>query len=287
VKKHNRVDFKPYLWLAVGLAAWWLLPTAFRRILRDAVFYEFQAPVLSAESHLHDLQVYWEKRSHSSAELVSANVAQARIIAGQAAENRRLQTLSTENVRLREALRQDERTNYRTLVARVVRRDINTWWKKIIVRRGAVDGVRLGSPVVSGDNVIGRVTRVHRHSSEVQLISDPDFRASVNVEGSNKYVAVYQGIAGRPFDPPKGVITHLSVDFPEADGGVTVYTSGSGGIFPPALVLGKISGQLTATSDGLFRTGDVALHQQLHALEEATILVPTAADFAAEEFFKK
>jgi rod shape-determining protein MreC len=286
VTPSERADPKPFLYLAVGLVVWWLLPSGVRRIAREG-FYEFQAPVLSAESHLRDVAVYWEKRSRGADALVRANVEQARQIAGLTAENSRLRQTEEENRRLRALLNSlPAHGDYRTLVARVVRRDINTWWNRLVLRRGEKDGVRLGSPVVAGNSVVGRVTRVHRHTCEVQLVSDPDFRASVNVEGSNEYTAVYQGLAGRPFGLPKGVITHLSAkhESPVSGAGISVFTSGSGGLFPPGLLLGEITGELAKTSDGLFRMGDVMLHRQLFSLDEATILVPTA-EYIGEEFF--
>jgi rod shape-determining protein MreC len=289
--RKNSSQLAPFLWLALVLAAWWVVPTCVRRGCRDAVFYEFQAPAQSTVSHLRDLQTYWEKRTRSNSDLVEVAVEQARSIAWLNAENARLRSLENENKRLREMFNMHIDDNYRGIVARVVRRDINSWWKQITLRRGARDGVRNGSPVVAGGFAVGRVTRVHLDSCEVQLISDPDFRASVNVDGSESHAAVYQGIAGRPFDPPRGVITHLSADYqyePAMKGGVdvNVYTSGSGGVFPPALIIGKIAGTLVTTDAGLFKTGDVILHQQLYSLDEATILLPLD-DFTGEASFNR
>jgi rod shape-determining protein MreC len=277
VPKPTHIDVRPFLYLALGLATWWLLPVVVRSFVRDS-FIELQAPVVLAESRLGDLQRYWEKYlARSQRDMIAITRDIARVNNGLMLERRRLLALEQENKRLVDLLGMPGSPEYRTLVARVAQRDLNTWWQRLVLRRGRVDGVREGSPVVAGgDYVIGRVVKVARHTCEVQLVSDPGFRISANIEGDERAV-VYQGRMNEPFVPPAGMLTHLPVDYaipPEGYGtGVNVYTSGSGGIFPGGLLIGTIYGELVKTKDGLFYESDVALNPQLASLEEAAILI--------------
>jgi len=317
----NRTDPRPFLYLALGLAAWWLLPGTFRLFVRDG-FSAFRAPADSVASHLRDLRVYWEKRAGMSRpELIKANVDATRATAALETRVNELLALAAENRRLAQMLELQPRDDYRAIVARVVRRDITTWWRRLVLRRGSADGVRVRSPVVVGGGyAVGVVIAVSTHSCEVRLVSDPGFRVSANVEGANESAAVFQGIETRPFAPPTGEITYLAV--PErppgnttlrdayiwrAEGDTTpslalaaagggdprylpvftddgaarprpaleIYTSGSGGIFPPGLKLGVVEDGFTKTPDGLFFQGGVRLHPQLNSLEEVAILIPT------------
>ena len=272
----TRIDPKPFFQLALGLAVWWLLPTAVRSFVKDG-FYELQAPLIVAQSHLEDLQRYWERRAgRSKNELIATARDLARVNGGLMYERANLKWLARENKRLETLFDLPPYIEYRTLATRVARRDLNAWWQRLILRRGEKDGVRVGSPVVVGTGVVGRVLKVHRNTCEVQLISDPGFRISVNVDGDDR-AAVYQGTVNRPFDPPQGIINHLPSDYnykPAGGGPVSVFTSGAGGVFPGGLLVGTISSSLKPSEDGLFFLGDVSLHSGLSSLEEVSILIP-------------
>ena len=276
--KPANIEARPFLYLALGLVAWWLLPIVVRGFVKDT-FNELQAPVVLAESRLVDLQRYWEKYlARSQRDMIAITRDITRVNNGLMIERRRLLALEQENKRLANLLGMPGSPEYRTLVARVAQRDLNTWWQRLVLRRGRVDGVREGSPVVAGgEYVIGRVLKVGRHTCEVQLVSDPGFRASANIEGDERAV-VYQGRMNEPFVPPSGMLTHLPVDYAVPPGGsgngVGVYTSGAGGIFPGGLLIGTIYGELVKTKDGLFYESDVMLNPQLASLEEAAILIP-------------
>jgi rod shape-determining protein MreC len=284
VARPTRIDLKPFFQLALGLAVWWLVPTAVRSFIKEG-FYELQAPLLVAQSHLEDLQRYWEHRAGFSKDELIATVRDlSRVNGGLVYDRNNLKWLARENRRLETLLDLPPRMEYRTLVTRVARRDLNTWWHRLILRRGKEDGVKVGSPVVVGNGVVGRVLKVHRNTCEVQLVSDRDFRVSVNVDGDER-AAVYQGTVNRPFDVPQGIIEHLPADYSyvPADGGaISVFTSGAGGVFPGGLLIGVISGPLQAKEDGLFLLGEVSLHPGLSALEEVSILIPLAPSVEEE-----
>ncbi|MDR1818337.1 MAG: rod shape-determining protein MreC [Puniceicoccales bacterium] len=274
-------DIRPFLVLAAGLLLWWFVPGAARLFVKRG-FTEFQAPVLIAQSHLSDLRDYWERRlGMSRHELIVANKDLAEINAGLQLALLDRDRRVAENQALLDALRVPPLPAYRTVVARVARRDVSAWWKRLVVRRGSADGIVKHSPVVAGDGyAVGVVTTVELNTSEVLLVSDPAFRVSVNIEGENERSAVFEGAPGtRPFDRPRGRLTHFPVldgFVPESGARLSVYTSGSGGIFPPGLVVGTLDGELTETPDGLFLEGGVLVHQRLYSLDEVSILVPTA-----------
>jgi rod shape-determining protein MreC len=264
------------VYLALGLIVWWLAPAAARIFVRDA-FYEFQAPLVLAQSHLQDLGRYWERHAGRTArELIEANRDLARVNAALNLRVDQLRALENENRRLAQLLDLPSRPEYRTVIARVARRDINSWWQRLTLRRGRGDGVRTGCPVVVGTGIVGRVSEVHLNTCEVQLLSDPKFRISASLDGDER-PAIYQGAMNAPLGTPGGIVTHLPSDYnytPENDGKVLVFTSGIGGVFPGGLFIGTLAGEVAMTAEGLFLTGRVRLNPQLALLEEAAILVP-------------
>jgi rod shape-determining protein MreC len=50
-------------------------------------------------------------------------------------------------------------------------------------------------------------------------------------------------------------------------------TSDLGGVFPPGLTIGYVV-RLEASTDGLFKSGEVSLDPRLSELAEVTVLVP-------------
>ena len=51
----------------------------------------------------------------------------------------------------------------------------------LLINRGLDDGIVKNLPVLSSKGVIGKITAVSKSSSEVQLISDVNFRLSVKI----------------------------------------------------------------------------------------------------------
>ena len=63
----------------------------------------------------------------------------------------------------------------------VVSKGVSANMSSIIINRGANDGVLQNLAVLSSRGVVGKITSVSESSSEVQLISDVNFRLSVKI----------------------------------------------------------------------------------------------------------
>ena len=70
---------RPFLTLGILIAGWLVVPVAVKSLLR-ASFFEFQAPLAVAASHVRDLQDYWALRLHSNDELIQAGRDLGRLI---------------------------------------------------------------------------------------------------------------------------------------------------------------------------------------------------------------
>lgn len=267
--------------MALAIGAWWALPGAVRRISRES-FYEFQAPFFIAESRLKDLRRYWELSSRPNDTLIADGRDLARSNADLTVRLAETRSLREENKRLEDALGLPSKPMLRQVVARVAQRDISRWWSHVILAKGRNHGVRQGCAVVNGGGVVGRVTLVHAMTCEVELVTDPAFRISANLDGENRAV-VYHGATSVPFAPPRGMVTHIPADYKNETGGPPrLVTSGLGGVFPDGLYIGTLEAEPRNTTDGLFKESAVLVRPDISDLQEATVLVPVEPDNARE-----
>lgn len=263
---------RPFLTLGLVLLAWLLVPTVLKRLARLS-FYEFQAPADVSASFVRDLQTFWAQRTHSNAELVAAARDLQRLNASYELRLQDDARLRAEIVRLESLLRLPSYPEFRSETARVVRRDFNAWWQRLVVRKGANHQIRVGSPVIHVSGLVGRVTEVHATTSVVELISSPGVRLAAVFEGDQRPVS-FQGGVNPPLRPAEAVIEYVPLDvFATPAAPRRLLTSGIGGVYPPGLFVGEVY-QLEPSTDGLFKSGRARLDSRLGRVSEVTILVP-------------
>lgn len=269
----NRFDqARPFATLGVILLVWLLLPLVVKTFTR-ATFFAIQAPLVVTDSYVQDLQTFWSNRLHSKDELLKAGKDLSGLIAAYAVGNDRITYLEAEILRLENLLKLPSLPAFRFEPARVARRDFSGWWQRLIIRKGENYGIPVGAPVVFSGGIVGRVIEVHRYTAVVDLLTSPTFRLAASVAGDNKPIS-YQGGLNNSFQSPRGTVEFVPLDIiASKESPRRLVTSGLGGVFPSGLAIGDIT-ILEPSTDGLFKTGEVALDERLGALSEVTVLVP-------------
>lgn len=263
---------RPFVTLGIVVVAWLLVPIGVKSFSR-ASFYELTAPITVAADYARGLQEYWSLRLHANHELVVAGRDLARINASYEFAVQQNAELQASVGRLENLLRLPAYTNYRFEHARVARRDFSGWWQRIVLRKGKNFGIPLGAPVVFSGGVVGHVTEVSATTCVVELISSPGVRLAAVVEGDNHTMS-YQGGVNPTLGPPQGIVELVPLDvFASPSTPKRLVTSGFGGVFPPGLTIGSVI-RVEASTDGLFKTGEVVLDERLGTLTEVTVLVP-------------
>ncbi len=263
---------RPFLTLGIALLAWLLIPTAVKRIAR-AGFFELQAPVATTASYLRDLQDFWSLKTRSKNELIEAGRDVARLNAAYESRLQQDAALRAELERLERILKLPAPPGHRAEPARVVLREFSSWWQQLVIRKGRNYGISVGAPVIYAGGVVGRVREVFAYTSVVELVSSPGVRIAGTVEGDTRPIS-YQGGINPTFGPAVGAVEYVPLDvFATPSAPQRLVTSGLGGVFPPNLTIGYIT-RVEASSDGLFKSGDVRLDHALSALNEVTVLVP-------------
>ena len=265
---------RPFLLLGLVVTVWLLLPTAVKRFGR-LTFFEVQAPIELIPSYVRDLQDFWSLRTRSKTDLIEAGKDLARLTASYELRVQENVELRSEIARLESLLSLPTFNSYRPEPARVVRRDFNGWWQRLIIRKGRNYNLTVGSPVIFSGGVVGRITEVGSYTSVVEMITSPGLRLAASVEGDQRPIS-YQGGLNTAFAAPRGVVEFVPLDiFATPSSPKRLVSSGLGGVFPPGLVIGQLV-QLEPSTDGLFKSGEVQLDPRLSELMEVTVLVPLA-----------
>ncbi|MBD5782285.1 rod shape-determining protein MreC [Pelagicoccus sp. NFK12] len=265
-------QFKPLIVLGVATMAWLTLPVVFKSFAKTS-FYEFQAPVSLTSSYVRDLQDFWAARTKSKNELYEAGQGLARLNAAYELTALENNTLKDEIARLEDLLQLPSRPDYQYEIARVVERDFNAWWQRIIIRKGRDYGIPVGAPVVFVGGVVGRVSEVHAYTSTVDIISNNHLRLAVVIEGDNRPLS-YRGGGAETFATPVGIAEFIPVDIQIADTEnlPTLVTSGMGGVYPAGIRVGEIR-RLKQGAGGMFYDGEVVLDERLASLTEVAVMI--------------
>jgi rod shape-determining protein MreC len=147
-----------------------------------------------------------------------------------------VETLSLENTRLRQLLSLKETLSTPAQAAEVLYDATDPYSRKIIVNRGSMHAVQLGSPVIDELGVLGQVVRVFPLTSEVAMIIDREQTTPV----LNTRTGVRSVAYGNP--SASGDVLELRFISGNADvlAGDVLTTSGVDGVYPAGLLVAKI-----------------------------------------------
>ena len=173
--------------------------------------------------------------------------------------------------RLRQLLDFDVAHGLPTLGARVAAWDPEPWFKTMTIDVGRQQGVLPGMPVVSARGVVGRVVEASQGFSRVLLIID--YNSSVDAVVQRNRV---RGIlAGRS---EKACRLRYVLKNDDVARGDVIVTSGRGGLFPPGLLLGTVTG-VKKTGHDIFMDVDVSPAVNFDLLEEVLVVLSEPQPF--------
>lgn len=144
-------------------------------------------------------------------------------------------SLAAENAQLRRLAGLRERLDTPAVTAQVLYESRDRFTNKIVLDRGAQDGIVAGSPVLDGVGVVGQVTRVFPLTAEVTLLTDKDQVIPVQILRNGlrgvAYGGVDAGLLELRFMP-------VNADIVQGD---QLVTSGLDGVYPPGLPVATVA----------------------------------------------
>ena len=157
---------------------------------------------------------------------------------------------SEENTRLRKLLDlRDQHTDYVMESSKIVLWSSSNWSSSFTISKGETSGIELGDPVITEYGIlVGQITELGSTWATVSTILDVDMSvgAFVGESGSSGMV-----IGEYSFMKKKQAKLTYMADGAQIFVGDEVLTSGSGGAFPAALVIGTLSAVKTESGGQL------------------------------------
>ena len=147
--------------------------------------------------------------------------------------NIKLNQLEKDNLRLRQLLDLQNFSADNKLNSSVILRNTDSWWKKIILNKGAQNGVRTGDVVTGPGGLIGIIENTSRLTSSVQLLTAPNSKVGVWNERANLH-GLLVGIGRKN---PKLIFYSKNVDIKIGD---YILSSPASTILPPNIPIGII-----------------------------------------------
>ncbi|WP_064580916.1 rod shape-determining protein MreC [Streptobacillus moniliformis] len=147
------------------------------------------------------------------------------------AEKMELEKFEKENTELRSYLKLENNSNRKFITAEVILKDDLNEQDIIFINKGSKDGIEPNLPVILNSNVIGRINKVSEDYSEVYLISNPNFKMSVNVNGI--FTGIIRGKGSLNF-----VIKNFNVEKADKISKFDIETSGISEMYPKRLPIG-------------------------------------------------
>jgi len=169
-----------------------------------------------------------------------------------------------ENRRLKKLLEFGSEIPYRKVLSRVVSWDAASDMKVIRINKGSTDGVKLQSPVMTAQGLVGYVYRLTENFSDILTIVDSNNR----VDALIKRVRSHGIVEGNNND--KMLVKYISRSEPVVLGDV-VMTSGLGNVYPKGLMVGKVT-RIAREIYGITQSIEVSPSVDFNRLEEVIVL---------------
>ncbi|MGI9245104.1 MAG: rod shape-determining protein MreC [Steroidobacteraceae bacterium] len=189
----------------------------------------------------------------------------------------RFAALEEENRRLRDMRSRTKGVAEKALVASILNVDLDPFRQRVLLDRGAVDGVFRGQAVLDGEGIFGQVSQVNAATAEVVLISDAAHAIPVQSNRSGvRTIAVGTG------DENKLVLPFVTTES-DIKPGVLLLSSGMGGVFPPGYPVAQVT--RVRRTGGTFATVEAKPTAALDRAREVLLVwfkEPPAANPAAQ-----
>jgi len=189
--------------------------------------------VLQPGEALSAMGTYFQNLEQAQTNLKAAELK----VLQQSVRSQQVEQLQIENQNLRQLMGLQSSMVVASQAAEVLFDVPDPYNQRIVIDRGQLKNVALGSPVIDAGGVVGQVTRVYPLTSEVTLLTDKDQSIPVlNSRTGARNITSGDVLAGQPMIELKFV--PASADVKEGD---LLTTSGIDGVYPAGLQVARIS----------------------------------------------
>lgn len=149
---------------------------------------------------------------------------------------------------------------YNFIMAKVINNSVSRQQNYITLNRGRADGIEKGMGVIAPDGVVGLIRQVSENYSVATSLLHTKMQSSAAIKRNNAFGTIRWNGA----DPTTVQLDYIAYNV-KLKVGDTVQTSALSPIFPPGIVMGKVS-RIGSGSSGSFYDIDVKLRTNFNAL---------------------
>jgi rod shape-determining protein MreC len=159
--------------------------------------------------------------------------------------------------------------DYHQVNATVNYQSPNIWYSTITIDQGSASGVRVNDPVIDGEGLIGKVTRVASDGALVSLITDSEVEVKAKISATGGVGIVSPEVG----EPGKLLMQYLPSTNAVVPGDYVV-TAGSvsspgESLFPKGIPIGQVT---SVNESSPFKSVDISPLANLHTLDVVQVL---------------
>lgn len=186
-----------------------------------------------------------------------------------------VEEIRKENLRLKQLLNYSDELSHQKILAQVVGWDSANEFKVIRINKGTQQGIRVMSPVITNQGLVGYVYRATPNYADVLTILDQNNRVDVLVERTRTH-GIVEGVFNFKC-ALKYVMRNESVEV-----GDKLLTAGVGGIYPKGIKVGMIT-EIEQEDFGMTLNIEVVPSVDFDKLEEVIVLVDQGVQTQGEQ----
>jgi rod shape-determining protein MreC len=171
-----------------------------------------------------------------------------------------------ENLRLKQLLNYSEGVSPNRVLAQVVGWDSANEFKVIRINKGTNNGIKVMSPVITDQGLVGYVYRATPNYADVLTILDQNNRVDVVVERTRTH-GIVEGVFNF-----KCALKYIMRN-EQVEVGDKLITAGVGGIYPKGVKVGMIT-EISKENFGMTLSIEVVPSVDFDKLEEVLVLLP-------------
>lgn len=166
--------------------------------------------------------------------------------------------------RLMELLRLKDTLKKEYIIATIIAKDPASWSSAAVINKGMKDGLRPNMGVITESGVVGRIVKTTPYYSRVLLLSDRNSSIAGLIQRT-RYEGIVAGAVGMPLR-----LNYITITS-DVQKGDMVLTSGTDGVFPEGIVIGRIS-RVNSPKNAMFHSIEVLPGVNLLKVKEVMVL---------------
>lgn len=195
--------------------------------------------------------------------------------------NNQLQQDKYELERLRELYKLDQNyTDYKKVGARVIGNNGSNWFSTFTIDKGSEDGIKKDMNVMAGKGLVGIVTKVSPHSSEVRSIIDDQSNVSGMILSTSDTCIVRGDL--KLMADGKLRFEQLENNKNEVKEGEQVITSHISSKYVQGILIGYVS-EVSVDENNLTRSGYITPVVDFKKLQEVLVITSTKEDMVEKK----